>query len=74
MLSKPSSPELDHAASPVYFRTDDIESKLASMREAGADIEREAQMTHKDDRHQLWIGWFRDTEGNLLALMEERPI
>lgn len=74
MLSKPSSPELDHATSPIYFRVDGLEEKLAAMQRAGAHIEREAQMTHGDARHELWIGWFRDTENNLLALMEERPL
>ena len=74
MLSLPSSPELDHAASPIYFRVQAIEDRLQAMQAAGAVIRRAAQPTHRDARHELWIGWFEDGEGNLLALMEEKPI
>jgi predicted enzyme related to lactoylglutathione lyase len=74
MLSRPSSNEFDHPASPLYFRTTHIEARLEAMREAGATIKRAAQATHRDDRHELWIGWFEDSEGNLLALMEEKPL
>lgn len=74
MLSKPSSPELDHPASPIYFRVDAIETVMQRMQAAGARIHRDAQLTHKDARHELWIGWFHDSEDNLLALMEERAV
>lgn len=74
MLTRPSSPELDHAASPLYFRVRDIEQAMQAMRAAGASIHRPPQLTHRDARHELWIGWFEDGEGNLLALMEEKPI
>lgn len=73
MLSRPSSPEFDHPASPLYFRVSGIEAKAAAMQAAGATIRRPPQLTHRDARHELWIGWFEDGEGNLLALMEERP-
>lgn len=74
MLALPSSGEFDHPASPIYFRVTDIESRMQAMEKAGATIKRAAQPTHRDDRHELWIGWFEDGEGNLMALMEERPI
>lgn len=73
MLSRPSSPELDHAASPLYFRVIDIERRFEEMQVAGISIHRAPQATHRDAHHTLWIGWFHDTEGNLLALMEEKP-
>ena len=43
MLTLPSSAELDHPASPIYFRVDQIEAKLDAMQAAGAHIERAAQ-------------------------------
>jgi catechol 2,3-dioxygenase-like lactoylglutathione lyase family enzyme len=73
MLTRPSSPELDHPASPIYFRVQDIEQRMAAMQAAGTTIRRPPQATHRDARHELWIGWFEDGEGNLLALMEEKP-
>ncbi len=71
MLSRPSSPEFDHPTSPLYFRVTGIEAKAQAMEAAGAVIRRPPQLTHRDARHELWIGWFEDGEGNLLALMEE---
>jgi methylmalonyl-CoA/ethylmalonyl-CoA epimerase len=74
MLSRPSAPEFDHPASPIYFRVSGIEARMQAMQAAGASIRRLPQPTHRDARHELWIGWFEDGEGNLLALMEERPL
>jgi catechol 2,3-dioxygenase-like lactoylglutathione lyase family enzyme len=74
MLTRPSSPDLDHPASPIYFRVHDIEQRMQTMQAAGASIRRPPQATHRDARHELWIGWFEDGEGNLLALMEEKPV
>lgn len=74
MLSRPSAPEFDHPASPIYFRVSGIEARMQAMRAAGAGIRGMPQVTHRDARHELWIGWFEDGEGNLLALMEERPL
>ena len=72
MLSLPSAPELDHPSSLLYLRCDDIGARLARLRERGATVRREAQPTHRDARHELWMAFFEDSEGNLLALMEER--
>ena len=74
MLTLPSAPELDHPGSLLYLRCDDIEARLATLRERGAGIRREAQQTHRDARHELWLAFFEDSEGNLLALMEERAL
>lgn len=74
MLTRPSSSEFDHPASPIYFRVVDIEARMLAMEQAGATIKRTAQATHRDERHELWIGWFEDGEGNLLALMEEKQV
>ena len=34
--------------------------------------ERAPQLAAKMHDHELWIGFLRDPDGNLLALMEER--
>lgn len=51
MLTRPSSPELDHPASPLYFRVRDIEQRMQTMQAAGASIRRPPQPTHRDARH-----------------------
>ena len=73
MLTLPSAPELDHPGSLLYLRCTDIGAHLAALRGRGATVRRDAQATHRDARHELWMAFFEDSEGNLLALMEERP-
>lgn len=74
MLSLPSAPELDHPGSILYLRCADIEARVAALRDRGANVRRDAQLTHRDARQELWIAFFEDSEGNLLALMEERAL
>lgn len=72
MLSLPSAPEFDHPGSVIYFRVEGIEARMEALRAKGAEILRDAALAHSDGRHALWLGFFKDTEGNTLALMEER--
>ena len=74
MLTLPSAPELDHPASPIYYRVDDIHAAYDGLRERGVTFEREPQAAHRTDRFELWLAFFRDPDGNLLALMSEAPV
>ena len=38
----------------------------------GADKEREPQMAAKMEDHELWIGFLRDPDSNLVGIMEEK--
>lgn len=71
MLTLPSAPELDHPASPIYYRVDDIHGAHAMLRERGVEFERAPQAAHRTQHHELWLAFFRDPDGNLLALMSE---
>jgi methylmalonyl-CoA/ethylmalonyl-CoA epimerase len=58
----------------LYFLVDEIRESTASLERQGVNIvsppERMAVMAD----HDLWMSFFRDTEGNTLALMAEvRP-
>jgi catechol 2,3-dioxygenase-like lactoylglutathione lyase family enzyme len=64
-------PELDHPASIIYYRVDDIHAAFAALRAAGTRIESEPHFLAKMPDHDLWLGSFHDTEGNLAALMCE---
>ncbi len=72
MLSLPSAPALDHPSSVLYFRVAGIAARMQAIADSGATIRRMPQLTHRDATTELWIGFFEDSEGNLLALMEER--
>jgi methylmalonyl-CoA/ethylmalonyl-CoA epimerase len=62
---------LDGHASP-YFRTLDIDAQCAALKEKGVTIHQEPQVIARLPHQDLWLMWFRDSEGNLLGIMEER--
>lgn len=75
MLSLPDRPEFDHPSSILYFRVPDIEAAAAALRARGVVFEEEPRLIARLPDHDLWIGAFRDSEGNLVALMSEvRPV
>lgn len=72
MISVPSSSELDHAPSLLYYRVDDIDAAHALLKSRGAREERPPGLTARMPDHELWTSFFRDPEGNLFALMCEK--
>lgn len=72
MISLPSSPELDHAPSLLYYRVDDIETVHAALKARGAREERPPALAAKMPDHELWTSFFRDTDHNLFGLMCEK--
>jgi len=69
MLSLPANPEFDHASSIIYFRVDDILIAYATLSERGVQFEEKPIFVADMGTYDLWIGSFRDSENNLLALM-----
>jgi len=74
MLGPASEARLDHPASIIYYRVDDIRTAFATLAARGAIVEREPQLTANMGTYELWIGFLRDPDENLLALMSEVPI
>lgn len=64
----------EHAGSTasVYFRTSDISKHVSSLKEKKVPIHQEPQVIARMADHDLWLMWIRDSEGNLLGIMEER--
>jgi predicted enzyme related to lactoylglutathione lyase len=58
--------------STLYFKVTDIVAAHAAVIERGAANERAPQLTAKMPDHELWIGFVRDPDGNLVGLMEEK--
>ena len=55
-----------------YFTVSDISATHDAFVSRGATNERAPQMTAKMPDHELWIGFLRDPDGNLVGLLEER--
>lgn len=73
MLDKPEKPDFDHPSSIIYFQVGDIQATHRRIKDAGVKFEDEPHVITRMANHDLWMTFFRDTEGNLLALMSEMP-
>ncbi len=56
----------------LYFRTPDIDAFLADAKSKNVTIHQEPQIIARMPDHDLWLMWIKDSEGNLLGIMEER--
>ena len=71
MLDRAEKPEFDHLSSILYFSVPDIQSAHGRLRDAGVKFEDEPHVIARMPGHDLWMTFFRDSEGNLMALMSE---
>ncbi len=71
MLGLPEGPDSDHPGSVLYFRVDDIHAAHETLRVRGVPFEGEPHLIARLEQHDLWMAFFRDPDGNLLALMSE---
>ena len=55
-----------------YFLVDDMDSEVAGLKSRGLEFEAEPHLITKMPDHELWMAFFRDPDGHMLALMEER--
>jgi catechol 2,3-dioxygenase-like lactoylglutathione lyase family enzyme len=73
MLSLPEKPEFDHPNSILYFDVPDIREAHQALRERGVPFEDEPHFIAKLETADLWMCFFRDPEGNVLAIQSEVP-
>jgi predicted enzyme related to lactoylglutathione lyase len=72
MLSPPEGGGQVGANSILYFRVDDVEATQKAIVSRGAVNDTDAHLIAKMPDHELWIGFVRDPDGNLIGLMEEK--
>lgn len=72
MLSTPQGAGAIGHNSILYFKVSDIAAAHAAIVARGAVSEREPQLAAKMPDHELWTGFVRDPDGNLVGLMEEK--
>lgn len=72
MLSTPQGHGEAGKNSILYFKVTDVVGTHAAILARGATNERAPQLTAKMPDHELWIGFVRDPDGNLVGLMEEK--
>lgn len=72
MLSAPTSPEFDHPGSVLYFAVSGIDAHHRDLAARGVTFLGAPHLVARMPDHELWMAFFRDSEGNTLALMEEK--
>jgi methylmalonyl-CoA/ethylmalonyl-CoA epimerase len=59
--------------SPLYFTCADIALGVAALTERGVAFTGPAHRIARMEDHDLWMAFFADPDGNILALMQEAP-
>jgi predicted enzyme related to lactoylglutathione lyase len=72
MLSTPQGAGQAGANSILYYAVTEVEATWAAIVARGAHGERPPQLAAKMPDHELWIGFLKDPDGNLVGLLEER--
>ncbi|MGE0353622.1 MAG: VOC family protein [Gemmatimonadales bacterium] len=72
MLTRADTPEFDHPSSILYFTVSGIEESHRALAARGVTFVESPKVVHRTPDMELWLSSFRDTEGNLHCLMEER--
>jgi methylmalonyl-CoA/ethylmalonyl-CoA epimerase len=73
MVSIPSSPDLDHPSSILYFKVNDIQKAHQTLAARGVQFVNQPTLVARMATHDVWIAAFKDSEENLLSLMSEVP-
>lgn len=59
--------------SAIYYRVDDIGAAVEALEARGVAFDDRPHVVHRDPAYDLWMAFFRDPDGNVLALMSEVP-
>jgi predicted enzyme related to lactoylglutathione lyase len=74
MLDRPEDSEFDHPGSVLYFRVENVDAAYTELRERGVAFRAEPHIVNRAPGQELWMAFFNDTEGNVLAIAEERAV
>jgi catechol 2,3-dioxygenase-like lactoylglutathione lyase family enzyme len=73
MLDAPAKAQAGNG-SVIYFKVPDLNAAFATLADRGVAFEAKPHLIARMPDHELWMAFFRDPDGNLLALMSEvRP-
>src|SRR5574341_1299558 len=71
LVGVPEKAEFDHPASVIYYRVGDIQAAHTALVAKGVAFITAPHAVAKVASATLWLADFRDSEGNVLALMSE---
>ena len=74
MLDAPAKAQAENFSSVIYYKVPDLHSAFETLSDRGVLFEAKPHLIARLPDHELWMAFFRDPDGNLLALMSEvRP-
>lgn len=71
MLSEPEEASQDPPGSILYFDVPDLEAAHRELLDRGVAFDHDPSLIAEMPDHDLWMAFFKDSEGNQLALMSE---
>jgi methylmalonyl-CoA/ethylmalonyl-CoA epimerase len=71
MLDAPARAEAGQNGSVIYYKVPDLQAGFEALSARGVVFEAKPHLIAKLPDHELWMAFFRDPDGNLLALMSE---
>ena len=71
LLGVAEKAEFDHRSSILYFAVDDIGRAHRDLKERGVKFRDEPHLVAKLPGREIWLSFFEDSEGNVLALNSE---
>jgi methylmalonyl-CoA/ethylmalonyl-CoA epimerase len=72
LIEVPPEPEFRKMGSVLYFTVNDIQSAYETLKARGVPFIDQPHLIARMPDHELWMTFFKDGEGNTLALMCER--
>jgi methylmalonyl-CoA/ethylmalonyl-CoA epimerase len=72
LLLEGSEPPVAPSSGCLYLRVEDIGSSSAALQRRGVAFEHAPHLVAKMPDHDLWMAFFRDPDGHLIALMDEK--
>ena len=74
MLTTQLGEKRDHQTSVIYYKTSELSTMVSQLKTKGVLFIQEPQLTAKMPDHELWQGFIRDPDENLIGIMAELPL
>jgi methylmalonyl-CoA/ethylmalonyl-CoA epimerase len=71
LLDAPAKAQAENYSSIIYYKVPDLQAAFEALSARGVVFEAKPHLIAKLPDYELWMAFFRDPDGNLLALMSE---
>jgi len=74
MLGKEEEPGKGTSSTILYFRVEDLDKSHRELTGKDVRVEQEPHLVAKEMNHETWLAFYHDPEGNIFALINEKPL